>query len=450
MQNFNFPIVIFCSNRHDYFKCVVDSLLVQSINFDRTSVYLFSDSSGCKDSLQNIEYFSEKFSFNQIILDCRESKGIANSRWIAENYVFKILNAEWALFLEDDLFLDPCYLESLLQIYTFFNENKQLDKVAKFASYGPLDHGDVNFIHDAFITLKHSWGTLESKRQWEIALPLLDFYTELVNKFGYNTRIHSVILSVYNLLGFSWNFEDQSKSMTSQDNFRTALNLISAKARVNTSLCYAHYIGAIGVNFNHSDYLSQGFGVNKITGEKLDNKLLVEWKAERLDHSILSSQVFLYSNARINSDVALDPNYIDIVKFDKSYDEFLMLSFHDALSNFNSVVIDELHDSLNSVVFSLSGFLRVSESVLSFVNNSPGRLVLFVTDRFPQSIFFYIVNSNLDLYLFVDKSSHFYSLLPFFDFSRPVELWHQLNFYDRNGVNVVVFNPAKYIKVLNE
>jgi len=446
VQNFNFPIVIFSSSRNNYFINVLDSLLSQSIGFDNNKVFLFSDSNGCRDSILNIEYFSKKFNISQIKLNCTESKGIANSRWIAENFVFRELNAEWALFLEDDLILSPNYLKSLIDVYNYLNSKNLLVKTAKFASYGNLDNDEFYYLSKALITLKHNWGTLESRKQWEICFPLLNFYTCLVNKFGYNQRIHSVILEVYNLLGFSWNFNNEIASMTSQDNFRTALNIISGNLRLNTSYCLAHYIGESGTNFNKEDYILKGFNINKIYSESYSEYFMDDtFNTSNFNHSILSSQKYLYSNSiNISNDNNNQDYYIDSKFFNDSFDEYLKLSYANALAINDFVVIDSTFDSLFSIIFSLETFLKVSDYVLLKCIEFPGRLIIFVSNNFPKDIFLSIINSSLDIYLFIDKTSDLFPLAPTIENYQPEALWHQLNFYSENGFEVLVFNPSKH------
>jgi hypothetical protein len=452
MSNFNFPIVIFSSNRSNYFRKVIDSLISQTIDFNYKSVYLFSDSNGCENSRANINYFSEYFNVSNIILDCVESRGIANSRWIAEKYIFNELNCTWCLFLEDDLVLSPIYLENILTLFHTFKERNLLPIIGKISCYGHLDNSDFIELNGGLISLKHSWGSLESKKQWEISYSVLNLYTELVNFFGYNQRYDDAILAFYKLLGFSWDFPLEPRSMSSQDNFRTALNLISGQSRINTYLCFAHYIGSVGTNFNDDDYIKCGYDVDKTSNVKIsDNNSFDQISKNNIIHNLNSSQKYLYKNKILNEENYIDiSRYIDIDSVDKSILDFFKLSFIHSLQNFNYVVIDSNHDSFGSVIFSLDIFLKFSENVLLLASEFPNKLIIYISDDFPYELLIRILNTNLNLFLFVDHSCKFSPLIPNFTYQIEGNFWHPFNFYINKATNIILFNPYLYkLKSLN-
>lgn len=343
-MNFPFPIVIFTSNRTNYLNQVLESLSKQSLTINWNNVYIFSD--GNIDPRNGNMLFESKFEetkelFNRygpkenVLNFDKRNMGIAYNRLKAEYFSFGVLGYEWVLFCEDDLVFSDVYVERLMNIYNLVSNKNHFSLIS---AYGNLSNSLIKF-NESFSIASHSWASLESKRYWEISLPILEVFNKSFEKIGYNNRDSLAIKKIYDSCKLGWKFPNEPQSMTSQDNLRTALKINAGGIRLNTSACYAHYIGKEGTNFNSEDYELQGFGEDKRSISTISSS---DYPTQtQLKHHVLSVRKFLRSNYTTNY-------------------EFYSLS-HES----NAPLIEKLDNAVTAYKFNIiQNFIDLSDAIL--------------------------------------------------------------------------------------
>ena len=264
---FPFPIIIFSCKRPAYLELVLKSLAIQTLEVNKSCVYLYidriKDESTADDLISNqIKLFSKYFDGENVFVS-DENMGIGGIRYLAEIRFFLERKNKWVLFLEDDLELSPVYLEMLMEMKSNAFDSEKVSQVAAFGNIGVKQYE----FNPSICMLAHSWGALTSGKYWKIIEPVLDVYTNLILQFGYKNRPSNQIRKIYMEIGISWYFETELESLTSQDNLRSALYLYAGGIRLNTVNSYAKYIGIDGDNFNDKIYEQLGYLDQEISEE---------------------------------------------------------------------------------------------------------------------------------------------------------------------------------------
>lgn len=143
------PIGIRLFNRPDCAQALLDSLKQQTIAFDATKLYVIIDGhSGSKDEQRGrpdrtsevADLIAASFPGAHIEL-CRTNLGIAQTTFNLQSRVFSREDAQWAIFLEEDIILEPGYLEALHHMIELADEVPEVVKVA--ANQPNLNYLDI-------------------------------------------------------------------------------------------------------------------------------------------------------------------------------------------------------------------------------------------------------------------------------------------------------------------
>ncbi len=252
------PIVVLSYNRPDYLAQVLASLRPQLRPGDR--VFLFQDGAWSPFSgtfktderliAASVAAFAERFPTGSPIethvFGSSDNLGIAGNYRRAEAHIFETLGCDYALFLEDDLFLSSFYLEVISDLLQLALAEPRIGYVS---AYGDMwAELAAQRSHLGQLTRMHeNWGAALTRQSWLAQKPLREAYWALVRNDDYSRRDHARIRKFYHDRGYNYRF-------TSQDASRWVATLEAGMVRVMPRTCHARYIGASGEHSRQDFY----------------------------------------------------------------------------------------------------------------------------------------------------------------------------------------------------
>jgi hypothetical protein len=136
---FPYPVGVQLFNRPDYAKQILSSLSQQTNSIDVNNLYIYIDgfsgslyqSRGEIDSTNLVEKIAKEYFPNAHILRFHDNLGIAELHHMLQQAVFSG-NFSWAAFFEEDIVLEPNYLEEIVQLIDIVNDTESVSKVSCF------------------------------------------------------------------------------------------------------------------------------------------------------------------------------------------------------------------------------------------------------------------------------------------------------------------------------
>ena len=269
----NIPICVMSFNRSDYLGRVLRSLQRQrGCNIENRKIVLFQD--GAVNPFSNKRHASDE-NINKCIDTFKSyfpngdrrislvNLGVALNFERAERHVFEELNADCAIFLEDDLVLSDHYISVLTNLIDSFSQDQRVGYVAAYGHHDrSLEEQRVN--RNKLISLYHNWGFALYRRQWLKIRSYLLEYLNLIKDFDYTTRNRESISKLF----ASWGFGCPA---TSQDAAKTIACCIDGAIKVNTYACNATYIGERGLHMNPELFKKRGYENSILYPERIEN-----------------------------------------------------------------------------------------------------------------------------------------------------------------------------------
>ncbi|WP_052402268.1 hypothetical protein [Muricoccus aerilatus] len=252
------PIVIFSFTRPDYLRRLCQSLKAQEgVAVTGRQMHLMQDGSRSPRSgvvygdpaliERSIAVFREHFPEGTVHA-APENLGVAMNIQRGEELVFRRLNAEIGYFFEEDLELGPWYLCMLEEMRRQLGPHPE---VGYFAAYG--DHAiPSDPAAPQIVPLEHHWGFGLTRRCWEAMQAWLEPFLQVYAEVDYRARPDLRIVELYaeKAVAHTASSQDVAKTMACAD---------LGFARINTDVCYARYIGALGESFRPADFSVLGF-----------------------------------------------------------------------------------------------------------------------------------------------------------------------------------------------
>lgn len=240
-----FPIAILSFNRPDYLRQVLASLRPQVCEQDR--ILLFQDGGWNRWSgrqkgraeliAQCVSIFRRAIPWGDVA-EAPENLGIALNYERAERYLFEDIQAEKALFLEDDLILSRNYLGVIGQLLDIAERDQRIAYVSAYGDFWASRRDQRRRAGD-LIAMHENWGAALTRRAWLAERPFRKQYLELLGDCDYSRRNHKAIDAFYAARGWD-------KVVSSQDGARWISCVERNQVRVTTFACHARYIGKRG------------------------------------------------------------------------------------------------------------------------------------------------------------------------------------------------------------
>jgi hypothetical protein len=258
MMHKQLNIAILSFNRPSYLREVLNSLAAQLSPDDRC--YLFQDGgwnphSGIHRAAESVisecvEIFARIIPAGRAFVST-VNLGIAGNYQRAEDFIFNVLGAQEALFLEDDLVLSPNYLEVTGDLLCIATDHPSVGYVS---AYGDLWASlETQAEHESQLQLMHeNWGSALTRESWLKQKSIRAMYWEFVENCDYQQRNGRKIIQLYRNLGYNMPY-------TSQDASRWVACADCNLVRLTTRTCHARYIGEVGVHMHAADYTKYRF-----------------------------------------------------------------------------------------------------------------------------------------------------------------------------------------------
>lgn len=291
-----YPIVVLSFNRPALLARVLNSLRVQIPADEDFRVHLFQDG-GSSTEGECTSAFNASFPGGNVHLS-KKNLGIAFNFDRAEKFVFQSLGADCGYFFEDDLILEPHYLDALNQIAAFALEEP---RVGYFAAYG--DHrareDEQRARSHEIVKMSHKWGFGLTRAHWERQEPIIEEYLKIVSKRPYMARDAIAIRKLFSELGYS-------SAGTSQDAAKDVACHVLGATKIMSFACFAKYEGREGMHTRPDFYDQNGWGATEtISGLVPDlvmpsSQLLDSWiegdrRAARYNPATPSSPISMVS-----------------------------------------------------------------------------------------------------------------------------------------------------------
>lgn len=264
-----YPIVIIAFDRSDYLRLTLESLLAQvGADVTHRPIYLFQDGaindfSGrqhCDPAVvaANVAIFQSLIPHGTA-MPASANLGVARNFHRAECFVFQDLQAEAAIFLEDDLVLGPYYLKTLEKLIGLALGDERIGYVAAYGNHRASAE-EQRRRRTELMLLGHNWAFALTRRQWLRQKPYVDQYMDIVGTSDYRGRDHARIVQLFH----SWGLGAPG---TSQDIAKTHAAVLTQTAKINTFACFGHYIGKQGLHFDPEQFKKMGFGDTAVMNE---------------------------------------------------------------------------------------------------------------------------------------------------------------------------------------
>ena len=243
------PIGIRLFNRPDYAEKLFQSLANQSLEIDSATVFCIIDGyqgskaqkSGSPDNTGVVKNLVLKHFPHATVLKQENNIGLAKSLHILQTAVFEKTHADWALFFEDDLVLDPTYLEQINHLIEISHSSHEVVKVGAFQlRTGYIKNPPDSNRKDYFLG-EGTKACAERRSYFELRTPLTETYLKALEGRQYSDRDHVKIYTEMAMQGvFSF--------VTYNDAMHDRMAAHFKKLHVVTSLPFADDIGSQGEN----------------------------------------------------------------------------------------------------------------------------------------------------------------------------------------------------------
>lgn len=258
------PIAIISFNRPSYLEQVLRSLEAQTADLSRREICLFQDGTGDHDAKakaeQCVSIFRSIFEGGRVFAS-EDSLGTAMNFDRAERHVFETLNADAAIFLEDDMVLGPSYLTVLERLLSISLADERIGYVSAFGNYRASRIEQLKKARQLRPLHLH-WAFGLTKRHWLRCRPYVLEYLYLIRDVPYRNRDHEAIRA----LTSKWGIKPGD---TAQDRIKAFATALVGCIKLNTEPAYAKYIGEDGINFTKEMFKQWGFEGNEYFSDPL-------------------------------------------------------------------------------------------------------------------------------------------------------------------------------------
>ena len=269
-------IALLSFNRPGYLEQVIESIKTQS--YDDYEIILFQDGAINKYSWRRaanqndiddcIEMFEDAFPHGKMVIS-EVNIGIAQNWRCAEHTLFKEMNADKALFLEDDLVLSKYYFET---IYNMFNEFENNPEIGMFNAYGEVMENENS---SEMKEMGHLWSYGTTQKNWKRRQDFFNKYYEIIENIDYAYKPLDKIYDLYARTGA------RDGIANSQDGAKSVAALLTNQIKISPRVNMAKYIGEIGFHATPAFYSQKGFGRMPIYDDGPLNDFEVDTKAIR-------------------------------------------------------------------------------------------------------------------------------------------------------------------------
>ncbi|MCR9148428.1 MAG: hypothetical protein NXH74_14725 [Rhodobacteraceae bacterium] len=262
-------VAIMSFDRPQYLTRILQNVVAQDPFIDASTTYfLFQDGSVSPRSGQvygdqtamdaSVEAF-RKYLPDGLVYQARINLGVAMNFDRAERVLFEENDFDAAIFLEDDMLLQPCYfriLEHLLQ-QSWDRQDIGMVSARGFQNDTPLKEQREN-AHRICLMDEHNWAFAITRDAWKARDEVLRPYLGKVADIDYRSRDQGNRKAALKMLQAG--FARQGRGyLTSQDSMKNLAFELLGINRITTFINNARYIGVLGEHSNMEKFLARGY-----------------------------------------------------------------------------------------------------------------------------------------------------------------------------------------------
>lgn len=261
-------IAVMSFDRPHYLERVLQNVVAQKpFSNARPDFFLFQDGSasertgtilGDPDKIAKAQELFARYLPDGRIFASPFNLGVALNFDRAENVLFESLGYQSAIFLEDDLLLQPSYfriMEALLEIAA------KRDDIGMVSARGYRNDTPIaeqrRRAREIRLMDEHNWGFGMLREAWRERDRVLRPYLELVASIDYRKRDRGTMKS--RLAALQKSFSRHGRGyLTSQDSMKNLAFELLGLHRITTFTNNAKYIGRIGLHSNEQKFVARG------------------------------------------------------------------------------------------------------------------------------------------------------------------------------------------------
>lgn len=187
MEMFGYPIGIQLFNRPEYAEKLLVSLKQQKLKADQEKLSIFVDgfpgsvyeSRGLADKSTEVKKLASYYFPKANVIGWERNLGIAALHVELQKSIFST-GSEWGAFFEEDVVLEPAYLDELSKLIEIVHDFQQIGKVACFQILPSLSHLPRGY--DGFYPGRGTKAFAERKKLFDKKLPMLEEFVNIIGK----------------------------------------------------------------------------------------------------------------------------------------------------------------------------------------------------------------------------------------------------------------------------
>lgn len=255
-------IAVLPYNNFNYFKEVLDSVLIQTINGAPFSevyeLFVFQDGLQVRHQSTLAAYEAIKTLCHEKLPPAnfmRQPKNIGTALQFAyvEQDIYETRSFDFCILLEHDFVLAPGYLQTMESLFERFVHDDRVAAVSVHSSSYQLPMETQHAQKHSYKVMSHDWGAGVFKRTWQKRLTAMQSYYKLLGSAPFEQRNNLLIQDWMSFMGFV-------RTSTSQDTIKACVDSALQTLRITPFINQGTYIGKEGMHWNQASYDASGYG----------------------------------------------------------------------------------------------------------------------------------------------------------------------------------------------
>jgi len=261
------PVAIMSFDRPDYLEAVLQSVVRQTYSGPRELKYfLFQDgvvgrtdgkSYGQSTAVDEcVKVFKAYFPQSEVH-SAVYNLGVAANFDRAERYSFEYMKASAAIFLEDDMILQPHYLSLISRMLDMAEEYQYIGMVSAYGASNDISLEDQCRLKGELCLMnEHNWAFAITRACWEKRDLIVKEYLQIMDDIEYRDRksVHPEIEAMLRRYG-----RGGKGYLSSQDSIKNMACEVLGFHRVSTFTNNARYIGRKGLHMTTERFFQRGY-----------------------------------------------------------------------------------------------------------------------------------------------------------------------------------------------
>jgi hypothetical protein len=261
------PVALMSFDRPDYLEAVLQTVVCQR-GYRRWTPRFFLFQDGAEAASTGNKYADpamikssiavfQKYLPDGEVIDSRYNLGVAHNFDRAERLFFDDNTYECAVFLEDDMLLQPHYMEVLTELLELALEHPYIGVVSAYGYRNTMAIDEQRRMSNRLCLMnEHNWAFGITRQCWQRRNQIVAQYLEIIDGIEYRDRKekHPEINAMLRGLG-----RGGSGYLSSQDSIKNMACEVLGIHRVSTYTNNARYIGRKGLHMTEERFFERGY-----------------------------------------------------------------------------------------------------------------------------------------------------------------------------------------------